>query len=132
MFSAPPDQLLEAVSAWSIAFLLTLSLEAPVYWFALRVDRTGAPLSRSHRATSALLASGFTHPLIWWVLPPLCIGLKLSTLSYVMIAESIALFIEATLLWTQGCRRPFVSALIANGVSGIIGSLFFYKVIKII
>ena len=132
MSSIPPDQLLEAVSAWSLAFLLTLSLETPIYWYALRTDRTGAHLSASHRAISALMASGFTHPLIWWVLPPLCIALGFSTLSYVMIAESIALFIEALLLWTQGCRRPFLSARIANGTSSIVGSIFFYKVMKII
>ena len=132
MSSIPPDQLMEAVSAWALAFLLTLSLEAPIYWYALRVDRAGARLSRSHRVVSALMASGFTHPFIWWVLPPLCIALGFSTLSYIMIAESVALFIEALLLWTQGCRRPLLNALIANGISSIIGSLFFYKVIKVI
>jgi len=47
--------------AWFLAFLFTQVVEIPIYMRGLRV-----------RVYEAFGASAFTHPIVWFVIPPLC------------------------------------------------------------
>ncbi len=98
------------ISAWLAAFALTQLVEVPIY-------RYGARASWS----TALLASTFTHPVVWFVFP------LLTSLSYwqmVACAELFAVLFEAAWLRIRGIdgvRRALGWSLLANAASVVIG-----------
>lgn len=58
--------------AWLLAFLFTQAIEIPIYMRGLRV-----------RVYEALGASAFTHPIVWFVIPPLCDWLYFTLMAWI-------------------------------------------------
>lgn len=98
-----------ALAAWLPAFLLTEAVEAPIYRHA-----AGA------RWPAALLASAWTHPLVWFAFPVLFEG-ALGYVPMVVLAEAFAIGVEAAWLAHRGVRRPIVWSAVANGASVGVG-----------
>jgi hypothetical protein len=120
------------VSMWVTAFALTLALEWPVTWWALR-DAV-PPHGRLKSAALALLPSTVTHPVVWFVWPsvfrlaPMCHvpGLLLSEpcfQAYTVVAEIFALVAEAFILKFLGVRRYWLVSFAANACSYLTGLL---------
>ncbi len=103
---------------WLIAFALTQSIEAPIYWVASK-RLASAPMSRAERALVAIGPSSLTHPIVWfvvpWLLPAAGIAVRL------IVAEAFAVIAEALFLRVLGVRRPFWLSLGANAVSASVG-----------
>ncbi len=98
--------------AWLLAFVLTQLAEVPLYlWLA----PTG--LGR------AFALSAVTHPLVWYVIPPLCYGAGLDYHQMLVIDELFAWLAEAAMLSLFGVRwhRALVVALVANAASVGVG-----------
>jgi hypothetical protein len=94
------------VGAWFSAFALTQLVECPIYVRALR--------GHERPWLWAFGASALSHPLIFLVLPSLWSG---DWLSYVVMAEGIAVAIETLWLSWLGVARPLRWALAANFAS---------------
>lgn len=105
---------METVTAgWAAAFAVTQAVEMPVYVFgALRSNA-----SRLQRWGLAFGASALTHPIVWFVLPPL-FG---NWLVYVIVAETFAVLAEGMFLFLVGGRRPWLFAVAANAASVVTG-----------
>ena len=98
--------------AWLLAFVLTQLAEVPLYWWLAPTD-VGRGLSLSL----------VTHPLVWYVIPPLCYGAGLGYLDMVIVAELFAWLTEAALLRLFGVRwsRALAVSLVANAASVVVG-----------
>ena len=98
--------------AWLFAFVLTQLAEVPLYW---RLAPTGLA-----RAFSLSLV---THPLVWYVIPPLCYGAGLGYRELLIIAELFAWLAEAAMLRLFGVAWPRALAvsLAANAASVAVG-----------
>ncbi len=95
------------ITAWLAGFVLTQVVEAPIYRFGAKA-----------RWPVALLASTFTHPIVWFVFPLLT---RLSYWEMVACAELFAVVAEA--LWLRANKVAFASAwsVVANAASVVIG-----------
>ena len=102
------------MSPWASAFLFTTVVEVPIYAFALR-DRPWA-----ERLALGFLASALTHPIVWFVLPPV-LRPHLGYVGYVLVAEIFAVTAEGQLLRGAKLRDPFLWALLANALSAGLG-----------
>ena len=100
--------------SWALAFALTQLVEMPVY-------RTLAPVSW-RRAFSLSLA---THPVVWYVVPPLCERAGLSWGPTLWLAEGFAYLVEAALLRAYGVSwlRAVAVSCAANTASAVVGEL---------
>ncbi|WP_224241021.1 hypothetical protein [Hyalangium gracile] len=98
------------MKAWLIAFAFTQVVEVPIYL------RAGA----GWRA--AILASTFTHPVVWFGFPALRV-LGLGYWGTVLLVECFAIGAEALWLTTRGVRRALLWSLVANGASVALGLL---------
>ena len=98
---------------WLEAFALTQVLEVPVFLLGMRA----APLSGPMRVAVALGASALTHPIVWFVLPPL-LAPRLGWWGYFAVAESFAVLAEWRYLDAFDVDRPLRLSLAANGTSG--------------
>ena len=97
---------MDDVLRWSIAFAATQVVEVPIYVYATR----GRPW-RS-RIWIAFMASTITHPIAWalgFVLHPFAV--------HVLVAEAIAVGVEAWWLHRHGIERAFWWSLTANAAS---------------
>lgn len=117
------------IGAWLGAFVFTQAVEVPVWMAALGRRRAGqgggadaatdgagggaAMGGPGARFAVAFGASGLTHPVVWFVLPQL--GLPYWT--YVAIAETYAVAVEALWGWRWGLRHAWAWSLLANGLS---------------
>lgn len=101
---------------WLEAFALTQLLEVPVFLLGMRA----APLSWPMRVAVALGASALTHPIVWFVLPPL-LGPRLGFWGYFGIAETFAVVAEWRYLAAFEVERPLRLSLAANGLSMTVG-----------
>ncbi|MBN2528020.1 MAG: hypothetical protein JXR76_16640 [Deltaproteobacteria bacterium] len=103
---------------WFIAFLLTLTLEAPVY---IWLGRQYASVIKA--AAAGALGSCVTHPLLWFVWRPFFDDYLL----YVISGEIIVFLVEAVILRIIIREMPFSKALsislLANATSYGIGLL---------
>ena len=95
------------ISTWLAAFAFTQLIEVPIYRFAAKASWS-----------VALLASTFTHPIVWFVFP------LLTSLGYwemVALAELFALVTEAA--WLRANRVACAPAwsLMANAASLALG-----------
>ena len=90
---------------WFIGYLFTQAVEVPLY---LRVTTWRV----------AVLASTFTHPIVWFVFPRFWPGSYLST---IIVSEIFAWGVEALWLKTNGVQRAMLWSFIANGASFCIG-----------
>lgn len=76
------------VSAWFAAFVLTVTIEAPIVWVLLRRN---APDVR-RLAALVVFANLATHPAVWFVFTQLFL---VGTTEYVLVAEGWAVSAEA-------------------------------------
>ena len=97
---------------WLQAFLVTQALEVPIYWLGTR----SSPLSWSLRLGVALGASALTHPVVWFVLPPL-LEPRLGWWGFFVVAEAFAILAEWWYLLSFAVDRPLRLSATANGVS---------------
>lgn len=100
--------------AWLSAFAFTQLIETPLY--AMALSRAGGR-GRS-RWLVAFGASCLSHPLIFIVLPRYWSG---SYLNYVLVAEGVAVAIEASWLTAFGLPRSVWWAVAVNGASVALG-----------
>ena len=97
------------VAEWARAFALTLALELPVVAWMLR-DTT----SRGRRLALGLLASGITHPLLWFAWHPHVHPWGLA----VVTGEAWVVAAEAAVYRTVAApRTAWRTSLVANAVS---------------
>jgi hypothetical protein len=89
--------------AWLLAFLFTQAIEIPIYMRGLRV-----------RVYEAFGASAFTHPIVWFVIPPLC-----DWLYFTLMAPHPALRIEEE-------ARYWAMVVVAE-MFAIVGEAFYFK-----
>jgi hypothetical protein len=94
---------------WLLAYSLTQVVEVPIYLAATRGR------SWRRRVWIAVMASTITHPLVWWL--GVVIRPHTPYLTYVLIAESFAVTVEALWLRHHGVRQAFWWALTANAAS---------------
>lgn len=95
---------------WLLAFVLTQAIEAPLY--------ARFALSGARRLPRALVPSALTHPVVWFVIPPLWAG---SYAGLVAVCEVFAVIAEAAALRVLGARRPLAWSLAANAASLAVG-----------
>ncbi|HZO31080.1 MAG TPA: hypothetical protein VFH48_34365 [Chloroflexota bacterium] len=108
--------------AYAVALLLTLAVETAIVtvalarWYRVAVWRG---------ATIAIGASVLTHPVVWFVLPPLLVPAVGST-GYLLVAEGFAWLVEAGIFWLAIRRDPvglLLVSLVANLASFTLGGL---------
>ena len=99
------------ITLWATAFALAQLVKAPLYV-------RGLPLTRCRRFVVALLATAFTHPIVWFVLPEPLVGL-LGYWGYVLAGACFAIAVESGwfALHRVAIGRAASLALAANGLS---------------
>jgi hypothetical protein len=119
------------VLAWFHAFLFTQVVECPIYFFALR----RAQPSKRVRVAIAFGASALTHPIVWFVIPPVIyksapmlhgwalFGTSAAWVLMAVVAETFAVAAEAYYLAQFKVLRPWRWALAANAASVVLGLL---------
>lgn len=95
-----------------MAFLLTESIEVPLYLYGMRGD---SPLH--WRLAAAFGASAVTHPAVWFVFP----ALSLPYWAYFAIAETFAVVVEWLYLRAFGVPNALLLSLLANATSAGVG-----------
>ncbi|MFN8636258.1 MAG: hypothetical protein U0893_20610 [Chloroflexota bacterium] len=91
------------------ALLLTLAIEAPIVAYGL---------ARWYRVRTALgivlglVASLVTHPVVWFVLPPLLVP-WVGIFGYLLGAEAFAWLVEAAVFWLA-LRRDWPGLLLVS------------------
>ena len=95
-----------------MAFLLTESIEIPIYLYGTRAD---GPLR--WRIAAAFGASAVTHPAVWFVFP----ALSLPYWAYFAAAETFAVAVEWLYLRAFGVNNALLLSLIANATSAGVG-----------
>lgn len=100
-----------AFGAWLVGFAFTQAIEVPLY---LRVT--------DGRWSTSLLASTFTHPVVWFVFPALC-PLAWGYWGMVAAAEAFAVLGETAWLRVNGVGASLKWAFIVNAASAVGGLL---------
>ena len=116
----------EFFTAWLSAFVVTCLVETPYYvGFAVGFRRLAW-----HRAILASLAlQMMTHPVLWLIWPfvePDAYGKPVSYEVLVVIAETIVILVEGTLLalmWRGAWGRAYLASFVANAASTLVGIL---------
>lgn len=100
--------------SWALALALTQLVEMPIYRGVARV-----------RWWQACSLSLVTHPVVWYVFPPLGELAGLSFTHMLWLAEAFAYLVEAALLRAYGVRwwRALAASIVANTASIIVGQL---------
>jgi len=113
--------------AWFWAFLFTQAVEVPIYVLGLRA-----------RPIEAFGASALTHPIVWFVIPPVFAWLYLALLApypslrlaqeprywtMVVIAEAFAIVAEAVYMRALGREKTLRWSFAANMASVTLGLL---------
>ncbi len=107
---------------WPIAFTITQCIEIPIYLWGLNTVFLQKPLF--DRLILVFFASALTHPLIFLYLPIPCQAYQLSQSHYIILAESIAIFLEYLYFRFLGFQ-VFSLVLFANIMSATIGTICF-------
>ena len=102
--------LLSELWPWFIAFIFTQCMEVPIY---LRVTQSWR---------TSFLASTFTHPIVWFVIPALWPE-NGSYLGLVIACELFAVLAEAIWFRLNGIRRALLLSFLGNGASAVGGLL---------
>ena len=127
----PPE--LSYYQLWALAFVLTQTVETPLYTWALGrlgtrprwlggVSAGRGPLPLVARVGLGFLASLLTHPVVWFVWP-LLISPVDHYPQFVFAAECFAVLTEAALLWLGGLRWALPISLAVNMASVGVGLL---------
>ena len=112
------------MEGWLAAFLFTELVESPLYFLALRRSEGGT----IYKIVAALGPSALTHPVVWFVAPPLvgawcpyqadvCFWIAL------IASEAFAILVEWVYLAALGVRRAWMWTLVANVASAGLGWL---------
>ena len=128
---SPPELSYQAL--WFLAFVITQTVETPLYTWALgrlgrrprwRVGSAAAtgPLPWPARVALGFLASLLTHPVVWFVWPRLISPVEHYP-QFVLAAECFAVLTEAALLWLCGLRWALPVSLATNLASVGVGLL---------
>ena len=100
------------MTAWLWAFLVTQFVEVPIYAIALK----SRPIRI--RMAAAFAPSCVTHPLVW-------LGVLAAPVEWywpaVVVAEVLAIVVEALIVQAAGASRAFLWAAAANGASVAVG-----------
>jgi hypothetical protein len=96
---------------WARAFVFTQVVEMPIY---LR--------GTDGRWGVSFLASTWTHPLVWFVIPEL-VPDAWGYWGLVAVAEAFAIVAEAAWLYSRGVRRALLWSFLANSASSVAGLL---------
>lgn len=96
---------------WLVGYLFTQAIEVPLY---LRLTHG--------RWSTALLASTFTHPIVWFVFPAIC-PLSWGYWGMVAAAEAFAVLGEAAWLRLNGVGTSLKWAFVINTASATGGLL---------
>jgi len=112
------------IGRWLLAFTMTQVTEMGIYANA----PGGPPRPLRERLSIAFGASAVTHPIVWFVIAPLCARLGLGWWTGVTIAEVFAFAAEGLWLMGFGHRAlpAFGTSLVANALSFTLG-LFCYE-----
>ena len=105
-------------SAWLVAFLVTVAVEAPIVLALTRGSETGI----ARRLALVVFAQLATHPLVWFVFPRIVglTGLGATTLAELWAWLAEAAFYALVLGGLSLTRALAISAL-ANGASVLAG-----------
>ncbi|MCA9604626.1 MAG: hypothetical protein KC619_03465 [Myxococcales bacterium] len=119
------ERVWEMLGPWLTAFVLTQVVEMGVY-----AQVPGPARSLKNRLAIAFGASAITHPIVWFVIAPLYLPLRVDWWTIVAIAEAYAFVVEAIWLWLfdYRLRTAILASATANGLSFTIG-LFCYEVL---
>lgn len=108
------------VSAWFVAFVLTVAVETPIVVFLLR--KLQSDLVRL--GILIVVVNLATHLAVWFVITQVIL---VGTLGYTLVAETWAVAAEAVFCWAAirglSARRAVAVAVAANGASFLIGQL---------
>jgi hypothetical protein len=108
------------ISGWFAAFVLTLTIEAPIVAILLR----RAEPDRVRLGVLIVFANLATHPMVWYVFTQLFL---VGTLEYVLAAEGWAIAAEAVFYAAAirglSARRAIGVAVAANAASFLVGRL---------
>ncbi|MFK7990686.1 MAG: hypothetical protein AB8I08_31980 [Sandaracinaceae bacterium] len=122
---------LQFMTAWVSAFLLTQVIELVVHAHA-----PGLVLPLRGRLAVGFGASAITHPMVWFVIPPVVSALMNADRdtewwTAIAVAETFAFTAEALWLWMFGVRakHALFTSLVANGASFGMG-LFCYRALE--
>ena len=108
-------------TTWLLAFVVTCILEALVYQLAWTFCANEKQRLRCLK--DCLTVNAFTHPFIYLVLPMLVSD---DAVTYVLVAESVAVLGEALLLWKLNYRFAWSLSIVANLTSWWVGSWLIY------
>jgi len=112
---------------WALAFALTQAIEVPIYTRGAKA-----------RPLVAFGASAITHPVVWFVMPPVADAIYAAmslrgmeivhdgafrTLGFGLLCEGFAVSVEAVYLRAFQVRRALLWSLLANGASAAAGYL---------
>lgn len=107
------------VSAWFLAFVLTVVVEMPVVWLLAR----GQEHDPRRLAILVVFANLATHPAVWFVFTQV---LLVGTVEYTLASEAWAVLAE-TLFYAVtlpiSARRAVVIGVVANVASFAVGSI---------
>ena len=111
-------------TSFVIGYMLTVAVELPILWIGLARN-----YSRPDRLWAGFWLTACTFPIVWLVLPNLCVGPRWQ---YLIAAESFAPLAECLLFRAAFSARPCFSAspnredaviLLANVASFAMGEL---------
>jgi hypothetical protein len=97
---------------WAKVFFLTLAVEIPIVVLWFRRDEP----SGTRRGVVAAWATTATHPIVWFVFPPMCASLGLGYVATVELAELFAWLAEAA-LFLVALRAPVSRAVLGSAAA---------------
>jgi hypothetical protein len=120
ILESPTSEYTISMQKYSILFLTTCLIEAPIYWINLK------KILKSHiKGIQLILVLNLsTHPIVIWLIPILAINLNWTTLSTIIISEFFAPLIEMLILilWYKiNWKKAFITAFLANLISWWLG-----------
>ena len=111
---------LDLTKGWWLAFTITYLFEFVTYLALDRWQGWDRPVKRL--GLTCLLVNLCTHPFVFICLP-LCIHTPY--LEYVLVAEAVAVLGESYILKRLGYTQHWQIAVLANGMSWLVGGQFY-------
>ena len=109
------------MSAWLIAFLVTVGVEVPVCLWLFRRADVLVGWSQMKAIMICVGASLVTHPFVWFSFPAWGRHFDWSYVEMCLWAETYAVAIEASYYAWWGLKRTWLVSLVANASSVAVG-----------